>query len=111
MNKRVLILGGTGAMGYPLAEILSRKGFHVFVTSRKPRYSSVPNLTYIQGNAKDTSFIRNLFALSSWDSVIDFMSYSTQEFSSRYKLLLSGTKQYVFISSARGLLALRCSNH
>lgn len=101
MTKRVLILGGTGAMGTPLTEILTQKGFQVFVTSRQERHSCSNNLTYLKGNAKDNVFIRNIFALSTWDAVIDFMSYSTEEFRARAEMMLSGTKQYVFISSAR----------
>ena len=33
---RVLILGGTGAMGQPLAKALSDAGNAVYVTSRQP---------------------------------------------------------------------------
>lgn len=88
-------------MGTPLVEILSRKNFHVFVTSRQERESHSPNITYLKGNAKDDAFMKNIFALSEWDAVIDFMVYNTEEFKSRADMLLSGTKQYVFISSAR----------
>lgn len=98
---KVLILGGTGAMGTPLAEILANKNFDVHVTSRKERLSTRENLSYILGNAKDNNFLREILQAHKWDAVIDFMSYGTEEFNSRVDMLLSGTKQYIFISSAR----------
>lgn len=54
-ENSVLLLGGTGAMGTHVANILSQKGYRVYVTSRKNR-NNVGNITYIQGNAKDEIF-------------------------------------------------------
>ena len=100
MSHNILILGGTGAMGAPLADILAEKGLSVHVTTRQNRPSR-PGITYIKGSAKDTGFIRGVLAQSEWDAVVDFMAYSTDEFRRRAELMLSGTRQYVFISSAR----------
>ena len=96
---RVLLLGGTGAMGMHLSEILAERGHSVFVTSRKSRESS-HNVTYIQGNAHDISFLESVLN-DKWDVVIDFMIYKTAEFSSRVSLLLNSSIQYVYLSSAR----------
>ncbi len=98
---KVLILGGTGAMGTPLAEILADKNFDVHVTSRKERLSTRQNLSYILGDAKNNDFLLKILQAHTWDAVIDFMVYGTEEFKSRADMLLSGTKQYIFISSAR----------
>lgn len=49
---KVLIFGGTGAMGTPLVEFLANSGNNVFITSRKARQSS-GNIHYITGNAHD----------------------------------------------------------
>ncbi len=96
----VLVLGGTGAMGVSLVEILANKGMQVHVTSRRSRLSDKPNVKYIRGNAKDLAFLEEVLQ-TRYDAVVDFMSYSTAEFSQRYNLLLSSTDQYIFISSAR----------
>lgn len=98
-NLKILILGGTGAMGVPLVEALAKQDVDVTVTSRTAHISS-GNIKYIQGNAKDINFTRQLMK-QRWDSVIDFMNYGTKEFRERIDILLSNTKQYVFISSAR----------
>ena len=36
-----------------------------------------------------------------WDVIIDFMVYTTEEFSERINILLCAAKQYIFLSSAR----------
>lgn len=96
---KVLVLGGTGAMGAHLVGQLVASGAEVAVTSRSRR-GSVPGLCYIQGNAHDETFIREILR-ESWDAIVDFMVYSTEEFAERIDLLLSSAGQYVFLSSAR----------
>ena len=98
--SQVLILGGTGAMGIHLVQLLVNKGIVTFVTSRKHRKSD-GNLQYIQGNAHNIDFIKNILESNEWDSIVDFMTYNTQTFKERVDLLLNNTKQYIFLSSAR----------
>lgn len=95
----ILILGGTGAMGVPLVEILKREGHKLYVTSRK-KMTSWDNLHYIQGNAKDPAFFASLLNRK-YDVIIDFMVYGTDELEKRLPELLSHTDQYCFFSSSR----------
>lgn len=95
----VLILGGTGAMGMPLTRMLLELGYNVFVTSRS-FHQSHGNLKYIKGDAKDVKFLRQCLTCY-YNVIVDFMSYSTAEFTERVDVLLKNTSQYVFISSAR----------
>ena len=99
--KAVLILGGTGAMGTHLCKKLDNGEIEVTVTSRKERNSDSPNLKYIRGNAKEISFINNLFTKNRYNVIIDFMNYTTAEFQERYEYFLNVADQYIFISSAR----------
>ena len=46
MNKSILLLGGTGAMGNHLVQILNDGKHDVFVTSRSQRQNR-PGVTYI----------------------------------------------------------------
>ena len=57
---KVLLLGGTGAMGRHLKYLFLKRGADVFVTSRKP-LENESGITNIQGDAKEESFIRRLF--------------------------------------------------
>lgn len=97
--KKILVLGGTGAMGKHLVQQLAERGDKVSVTTRSHRQSSA-NIEYIQGDAKDDSFLDPLLARK-WDVIADFMVYTTPVFEQRIPMLLAATSQYIFLSSAR----------
>ncbi|MFV0590291.1 MAG: NAD-dependent epimerase/dehydratase family protein [Draconibacterium sp.] len=96
---KVLVLGGTGAIGTHLVTILSNKGIETVVTSRRQRESK-ENINYVLGNAHDSSFL-NILLTEKWDAIVDFMVYSTLEFNERVQSLLKSTHQYIFLSSSR----------
>jgi len=96
---RILLLGGTGAMGVHLTGILSDRGDKVVVTSRSQRESK-GSVKYLKGNAKDINFLQKILK-ERWDAIVDFMVYSEDEFKKRVDLFLSSTLQYIFLSSAR----------
>lgn len=97
--KNILVLGGTGAMGKHLVQVLAKRGDKISVTTRIVR-ESTPNIQYIQGNAKDDSFLGPLLGCK-WDAIVDFMVYTTRFFEQRAPKLLAATSQYIFLSSAR----------
>lgn len=97
---KILILGGTGAMGVDLVKILARRGENVIVTSRSEQVSKFDNVRYVKGDAHDTAFLQSLLG-KEYDVIVDFMIYGTEEFRSRRDLLLGATKQYLFLSSSR----------
>ena len=97
---KVLLLGGTGAMGRYLVEILLSLGFEVFITSRKKHYNE-RNLTYFQGDAHDALFLDLVISSNSYDVIVDFMVYTTEEFRQKCRLLLEHCNQYIFLSSSR----------
>lgn len=95
----ILVLGGTGAMGRPLVEELSKNNV-VYVTSRSTKLST-PNIKYIKGNAQKIDFVENLLMERTWDAIIDFMVHTESNLKRLLPKILDNTKQYVFISSAR----------
>lgn len=97
--KKVLILGGTGAMGKSLVELLDKNQFDIYVTSRKEHQSDC--VTYLCGNAHSMPFLNDILALKNWDAIVDFMNYDISEFEQVVDKFLTRTKQYIFISSAR----------
>ena len=97
---KILVLGGTGAMGVDLVKILGERGDDVTVTSRSERKSEFGNVKYVQGDAHDTSFLKSLLA-EKYGAIVDFMSYTTEEFRARRDLLLGAADQYLFLSSSR----------
>lgn len=98
-KKRVLMLGGTGAMGMYLAPEMIKLGYQVYITSRK-EHESTEDMVYLTGNAKDMDFMKPILE-QKFDCIVDFMIYSTEEFRDRYLQLLDSTPHYVFLSSYR----------
>ena len=96
---RILVLGGTGAMGDPLVKLLGERGDEVYVTSRR-MHDSNGNIQFIQGDAHNLSFIQQELN-KNYDAIVDFMIYSTEDFKERSKLYLKSTGHYIFLSSAR----------
>lgn len=96
---KVLILGGTGAIGRYLVSLLAANDNSVHVTSRSAHQNS-KNIKYIMGNAHSIPFISEVCS-EKWDAIVDFMSYKTDEFKERHSILQNATKQYIYISSSR----------
>ena len=102
---KVLVMGGTGAMGRFLVRNLLERGDIVYVTTRSAichnnLFKEYDHIHYLYGNAHDESFIRQHLH-KNWDCIVDFMVYSTAEFKNKYKLFLESAGQYIFLSSAR----------
>ena len=97
---KVLLLGGTGAIGVYLIPELISLGFEVTVTSRSARTSDHKSLTYLQGDAHEDTFIQKTVA-DKYDAIVDFMVYSTSEFRRKHEWFLQNTEHYIFTSSSR----------
>lgn len=98
-GQNILVLGGTGAMGVYLVDLLAKAGASVFVTSRREMSDTRANVSFLKGNAHAPSFMKECVALSRPAAVVDFMNYKTTEFSERAAFLCSCCEQYVFLSS------------
>lgn len=99
--KKVLILGGTGAMGVYLVDILNGTNeWEIKVTSRSP-HAPKGNVTYIEGNARDNGFLNDVLCNTRYDAIIDFMNYNYDEMAARVIKLLSSTDHYIWFSSCR----------
>lgn len=99
-TKRVLIMGGTGAMGVYLAPMLVDMGYQVDVLSLDEVVSESSSLRYIQGDGMDMDFMHNLLK-NHYDGIVDFLIYKTEAFRERYQMLLEATEHYIFLSSYR----------
>ena len=97
---KILILGGTGAMGVHLVNLLSSNpNCRITVTSRSRREGK-DNVSYVQGNGHDIAFLNTLLK-DKYDVIVDFMNYHTEEFRERYRILLNACGQFVYLSSSR----------
>lgn len=111
----ILLLGGTGAIGFYLAPLLCKEGFQVFCTTRSSidgTCGTDSDVHYIIGNAYETDWLQKVLELRQYDCIIDFMNYSTSDFRDRINNILSKVGHYIFLSSYRvfadfGLTPLR----
>lgn len=97
---KILVLGGTGAMGVPVVQILAERRNEVYVTTRRNKTSSIKNVKFIRGDAHNLDFVKDLVR-EEFDTVIDFMVYPSSDFPKYCELYLKNTKQYMFLSSSR----------
>ena len=102
MKKKILLLGGTGAMGVYLAPELLSMGYEVDVVSLDNLKSEIPELRYIRTDAMDNSILEKLLQ-NEYDGIVDFLIYANPSvtFSARMDLLLSHTSHYIYLSSYR----------
>jgi nucleoside-diphosphate-sugar epimerase len=96
---KILVLGGTGAMGVHLVKLLESNGDDVFVTSRSCRKSK-GRVRYLRGDAHKRDFIKSILK-EEWDAIVDFMNYSTANFESNIDHLINASSHYIYLSSAR----------
>lgn len=97
---KILVLGGTGAMGVYLVPELVEMGHRVDVVATDSVVSCDPRVNYIVGDAMNDEYIAKLFK-KKYDACVDFMLYPTEHFKRRAPMFLSAVKHYIYLSSYR----------
>ena len=101
MSKKVLIPGGTGAMGVYLVPELLNLGYEVDVISLDEKQSDNQKLRYFKADAKDAGYIEKILE-NGYDAVVDFMIQPTkEEYETFIPLYLKNTEHYIFLSTYR----------
>ncbi len=97
---KILLFGGTGAIGSELAKILDGNNDEIFITTRSEK-KNTGNIKYIVGNSLENNFIKSVLK-DRFDCIVDFMTYENLElFESRLSILLDNTDNYIFLSSSK----------
>ena len=97
---KVLVMGGTGAMGRYLVPELLSLGYEVDAMTLDDVESKQNGLTYIKKDAMDIDVMREILK-NKYDAIVDFMIYDTMKFAERFEMFLQNTKQYISLSSYR----------
>lgn len=99
--EKILVAGGTGAMGVYLVPKLVARGYEVTVTHNDARLlERAQGANYIKTDMYDMGAVRELLG-AGYDGVIDFMVYDTGAFGRYAPLYLDKTGQYISLSSYR----------
>jgi len=98
--KKVLVLGGTGAMGVYLVPKLLERGYAVDVASLDTVESTNPNLRYFTGDCLNVEYVGELLK-NGYDGIVDFMIYNQDKFEERHKMFLDNTSHYIYLSTYR----------
>ena len=100
--KKILVPGGTGAMGTYLVPELLRMGYKVDVVSLDDVESTDPNLRYFKANFIDAA-VRAEFLKGDYDAIVDFMIYN--KFNTPFRdvrdQFLENTGHYIYFSTYR----------
>lgn len=99
--KKILVIGGTGAMGVYVVPELVKMGYEVHVPSLEDTTSPEgANPKFFKANMKDIDTLKEVLA-QKYDAIIDYLVYPEYEFHDRYKLFLDNTSHYIYLSSYR----------
>ena len=99
-QKKVLVLGATGAMGQYLVPKLAERGYAVDAVAMEDGNFSTPGINMIVGNCKEYAFRTNLLK-NNYDAIVDFMIYPTKELILYLPEIIEATGHYIFLSTYR----------
>ena len=99
-KEKILVLGGTGAMGTYLVPLLAELGYRVDAVCLDREEQAAPNLRYIVADAMNRGVLRTLLE-GRYDCIVDFMLYDTKQYAERFETLLGSCGHYIRLSSYR----------
>lgn len=99
--KKVLVIGGTGAMGTYLVPKLVERGYKVDVIANDEVLpENKANLTYSRADMYDEKLVRETLK-NTYDGVVDFMIYDDTKIARYLPIYLDNTDHYIYFSSYR----------
>jgi nucleoside-diphosphate-sugar epimerase len=101
-SRSVLFVGGTGTISAACVSHALDEGFEVTVFNRgRTTDRPVPDgVRVLKGDARDAAAVRDLVRRRGFDSVVNFLIWTTDQVRSDIETFAGKTGQYVFISSA-----------
>jgi nucleoside-diphosphate-sugar epimerase len=99
---RVLFVGGSGVISSACARAAVESGIELTVLNRGQTASRpLPaGVTEVHADVRDAAAVRQALGDAEFDSVVDWVAFTTEHVRADLDLFRGRTKQYVFISSA-----------
>jgi nucleoside-diphosphate-sugar epimerase len=95
----VLFIGGTGIISTACTELAVARGINVTLLNRSQR-APIAGAKVLTADISDPAAAAKALEGKTWDSVVDFISFTPEHIESRVALFRGRTAQFVFISSA-----------
>lgn len=96
---KVLFIGGTGNISTACSKLAIQKGIDLYHLNRGTSGKEMPGVWTIKGDISKPD-VREVLKDHSWDAVVNFIAFNSEDAHRDYELFKGKTKQYVFISSA-----------
>lgn len=100
-QKRILVIGATGAMGQYLVPELVKRGCLIDAIAAEDKVSDLPGVRYFKINAHDRIAMMQFYADRIYDGIVDFMIYGSGTLPYALPMHLSKTAHYIYLSSYR----------
>ncbi len=97
---KVLFIGGTGNISTSVSHACLERGIDLHLFTRQTRTVDIPGATSFRGDINKPGDVRELLESRRWDSVVDWIAYTTDDIERDLDLFRGKTDQLVFISTA-----------
>ena len=99
---KVLFIGGTGVISSACTALAATRGIEMTLLNRGQsfRYQLPPNVQVIEGDIRDEDLVARVLEGRSFDVVVDWIAFNTEQIATDIRLFSGKTRQFVFISSA-----------
>jgi len=97
---KVLFIGGTGNISTSVSKLCIDRGIELYLLNRGIRNAEIPGAGIIKADITQQKEITSVLRNHSWDVVVNWIAFDTNDIERDYELFKDKTKQYIFISSA-----------
>jgi len=100
-QKRILVIGATGAMGQYLVPELANMGYAVDGIAAEDKTSDLPGVRYFKANGHNRMEMSGFIADTHYDGIVDFMIYGSGSLPYMLEFYRQKTDHYIYLSSYR----------
>jgi nucleoside-diphosphate-sugar epimerase len=98
---KVLFIGGTGVISTACSELAVARGIELYLLNRGQSTRPIPTgAKVVQADIRQPETVRQVLGDLEFESIVDWVAYTTEQVQTDIKLFENRTQQYVFISSA-----------
>jgi len=97
---KVLFIGGTGNISSAASRLCVAQGIDLFLLNRGITPVDIPDAKSIIADINNKDECRTKLKDHTWDTVVNWIAYTTEHIERDIELFAGKTRQYIFISSA-----------